>query len=1172
MSLKSEALLEGAPVAPLTLRFAAPPDFERPQDADADNRYAVTLRRADADGDAMAVTVRVDDRDEPGRAVLQPPRPAVGEPVTVSLSDPDLPDSAPAPTVQWERWRGPGEWQAIPQATGLRYTPTAADAGRPLRAVLSWTDRHGPDRRAVAELPNPVVGPMLSALAARTDSARSRPASEDAGPRPAFDPRILHYGVRCGERDVMTVAFSAPPGVRVSVNGIQPRPGREGSAAVPVTPTSDVAVTVAAPDGAWTTYTLHCMPPELWAIRTGPDPARPLGVLIAMARGPWAAVIDGHGVSRAHVRAEGDGAGFFLRPFGAGPDLRWAHAGPAGGSGFRVRSWTVLDRTLAPLRTVATAAPLTTTGQHDFRLLADGSALLMTHEPSVRDLSGLAFPDREGKPYGAAVEMEDSAIQLRGPDGAVRWTWNSWGRLPLEDCAQHWFPGNWAHVNAIEWTDQGVLASFRGCSTVVMIDPAAPAGEEIVWRLGASNLDPEDWKRRGLGPPPLRIVGDPEGEFCGQHAAQLLPPPPGLRLPRLLLFDNGVACVIDPRTGKLLGRPSGVYSRAVEYALDLEHGEAVFVRDHALRGTRDMLGHAGGHVEPLPDGNWLVSWGGPGRLPPTDIGGKLPEDAATRVDPATGMESFRMPAEGGRGVRALPVSPLALMRAPGRLDAVLPDVAPAGHGGAGETVEIAVAFSRPVAAFGPETGSVEVSGGALAEVAPLDGYLDTGLGAPLQHGEAGVEAGAPSCIGPPVDRHGEHASGRRTEAGEGVCPSGVAGYAVRRGNGDQPSARRQHRNRRAGMAQVGVVPDAVDPGCDRERRVHQHDGRPDVAQPVGDGLGVERGDHGLGEEPGQQPGAGLRVLVEMNMAGGTVAERAFRHDGQHAGAGRRLQHGVSRPDRGGLERGIGERQRGRELLEPHLLLGAPRVGGLQRGDRLQHRQHTARPAGAPAHAPAVELEKQDTGGFGGLVGVLPDPGAGGVRSAESVRHGVPQGGGVEGPAGFQDRQQGSGRGEQGIARHRTGRRRGRVDGGGGKGRTREGVRRLRGVEHGAVSVLKGIGPALAGYGERLSPRLRRPAPDTLDGLLPAGRATADAGGRAARQRGRDGAGLRRSGKARAWYRSDASVRQSVDCRQRTRSLSRRRTVRRSRKERPLRRQAQVYSGCGPGSASSLRMS
>ena len=744
------------------LRFAAPPDFERAQDADGDNRYVVTLR-AGADGTTIAVAVRVRDRDEPGRAVARPWRPVVGEPVTVSLSDPDRAETAPAPMVRWERWRGPGEWQAIPRATGLVYTPTAADAGRPLRAVVSYTDRHGPDRQAVAELPNPVVGPMLSALTARTDSARSRPASEDPAPRPAFDPRILHYGVRCGERDVMTVSFSAPPGVRVSVNGIQPRPGREGSAAVSVTPVSDVAVTVAAPDGSYTTYTLHCMPPELWAIRTGPDPARPLEALLALTGGPWAAVIDEHGVSRAHVRAGGDAAGFFLRPFGSGPELRWAHAGLVEGDGFGVRSWTVLDRTLAPLRTVATAAPLTTTGRHDFRLLDDGSTLLMTHEPSVRDLSGLAFPDSDGKPYGAAVEMEDSAIQLQGPDGAVRWTWNSWGRLPLEDCAQHWFPGNYAHVNSLQWTDEGVLASFRGCSTVVMIDPQAPPGEEIVWRLGASNLDPEDWQRRGLGPPPLRIVGDPEGEFCGQHAAQLLPPPPGLRLPRLLLFDNGVACVVDPRTGKPLDRTSGIYSRAVEYALDLEHGEAVFVRDHALGGTRDMLGHAGGHVEPLKGGGWLVSWGGLGRASPDQVGGKRPSEPVTRVDPATGMESFRIvEAESdGAHLRPLPVSPLATMRAPGRLAAVLPDVPPAGHAGAGDRVAVAVAFSRPVAAFGPETGSVAVAGGTLAEVAPLDGF-----GRPAHAWRLVL---APSGDGPMKLRYLPGVACAGSEKGPGIC-------------------------------------------------------------------------------------------------------------------------------------------------------------------------------------------------------------------------------------------------------------------------------------------------------------------------------------------------------------------------------------------------------------------
>ena len=73
------------------------------------------------------------------------------------------------------------------------------------------------------------------------------------------------------------------------------------------------------------------------------------------------------------------------------------------------------------------------------------------------------------------------------------------------------------------------------------------------------------------------------------------------------------------------------------------------------------------------------------------------------------------------------------------------------------------------------------------------------------------------------------------------------------------------------MAQIGVVADAVDPRCDGKRRVHQHRGRPDVAQPVRDGLGVECRHDRLRKQPGQKPRAGLRIFVEMQLAGGALA-------------------------------------------------------------------------------------------------------------------------------------------------------------------------------------------------------------------------------------------------------------------------------------------------------------
>ena len=86
--------------------------------------------------------------------------------------------------------------------------------------------------------------------------------------------------------------------------------------------------------------------------------------------------------------------------------------------------------------------------------------------------------------------------------------------------------------------------------------------------------------------------------------------------------------------------------------------------------------------------------------------------------------------------------------------------------------------------------------------------------------------------------------------------------------------------------------------------------------------------------------------------------------------------------------------------------------GLQRGDRRQHRQHfpgAVRIGACPlAHGAPVTLHEQHDGGLRRLVGVLPDPGAVGVARAEGAGHGVAEGPGVEGPAGFEHGEQGPG--------------------------------------------------------------------------------------------------------------------------------------------------------------------
>ena len=231
-----------------------------------------------------------------------------------------------------------------------------------------------------------------------------------------------------------------------------------------------------------------------------------------------------------------------------------------------------------------------------------------------------------------------------------------------------------------------------------------------------------------------------------------------------------------------------------------------------------------------------------------------------------------------------------------------------------------------------------------------------------------------------------------------------------------------------------------------------------------------------GKERGQETGAHVRNLVEMEMAGHATRERALRHHGQHAGTGGGFEHGIAGTDGGGLERRIGERKRRRELLEADLLLGAFRVRGLERGDRRQHREHLAGAvgagAGAIAHGASVALEEQHRRRLGGFIGVLPDPRSLRIARPEGAGHGVTKGCRVERPAGFEHREQGPGRGGE---RARAGARlRGAGDcgGTGGKLRARGYGRRRGGVEHGVLRI--GMSGTAGGVARGIYSRASRP--------------------------------------------------------------------------------------------------
>ena len=166
---------------------------------------------------------------------------------------------------------------------------------------------------------------------------------------------------------------------------------------------------------------------------------------------------------------------------------------------------------------------------------------------------------------------------------------------------------------------------------------------------------------------------------------------------------------------QLLPRPGGQYSRAVEYALDVDNGEAVFLRDHSLGGARSRAGYRHGHVEELPNGDWLIGWG--------EGGTRKPTESVTQVDPDTGEEKFSivlLQADGGpESIRPIPLPPVALADDPVPLRAEFLDSGTSSfHAQGGPRPTVVIAFNQAVVDFENDTPSLDVQGATLDSVDP----------------------------------------------------------------------------------------------------------------------------------------------------------------------------------------------------------------------------------------------------------------------------------------------------------------------------------------------------------------------------------------------------------------------------------------------------------------------
>ena len=135
------------------LTFAETPDYENEADGDNNNEYTVTVVATDADGMTTnkAVTVTVTNVDEAGTVTLSPVAPYPGITLTATPSDLDSAEGITGAEWQWSRSRSKsGSYNAIDDAEEATYSPVSDDVGFYLRATVTYTDGHGPDKSAMA--------------------------------------------------------------------------------------------------------------------------------------------------------------------------------------------------------------------------------------------------------------------------------------------------------------------------------------------------------------------------------------------------------------------------------------------------------------------------------------------------------------------------------------------------------------------------------------------------------------------------------------------------------------------------------------------------------------------------------------------------------------------------------------------------------------------------------------------------------------------------------------------------------------------------------------------------------------------------------------------------------------------------------------------------------------
>jgi len=206
---------------------------------------------------------------------------------------------------------------------------------------------------------------------------------------------------------------------------------------------------------------------------------------------------------------------------------------------------------------------------HEFRLTPQGTALILAYHAVRTSLLSLGSRTNHAVIDGIVMEVDVKT-------GRVLFEWHSLGHIPLTETWAR--PGSepldYVHLNSVALDDDGnFLVSARNTSTVYKVDRRTG---RIIWRLGGkhSSFKLPDYAR-----------------FTGQHD--------------VTRASDGTYLVFDNAN---VGPPVKWVSRGLVFSIDAKTHRATLL--HAFSQPRKKGTTTQGSIQLLPDGHYVVGWGG----------------------------------------------------------------------------------------------------------------------------------------------------------------------------------------------------------------------------------------------------------------------------------------------------------------------------------------------------------------------------------------------------------------------------------------------------------------------------------------------------------------------------------------------------------------------------------